>query len=350
MKFEVRLAKLIEKEEILKFIDNHWKKGHIYTKNIRLFDYLHLEKKKLNIVIAKNLENQEILAIHAFIPYEKFDRNFRESYIFLSIWKVREDIKIAGLGLRTIKFIENNLSKKPLFIQALGYTEEVEPLYRRLGYSVGFLSHHVLINHRVKEYKILKYTSSDLSNLKLNQPRDSLILKKISSDDLKKIAAEVLQTIQKDFLPEKSKEYLLSKYQSHPTYHYMYCGCEDDSNNLKLIFIYRQVSVNGANVLRIVDIIGSEKYFKSVSNQLTNLLFEMGSEYIDLYHFGLNNKLLEEAGFVDRKKVENLTIPNHFEPFEDKNIDIQYAFLSSQDKGKIRFFKGDGDQDRPSLA
>ena len=350
MKFEVRLAKLIEKEEILKFIENHWKKEHIYIKNTRLFDYLHLEDEKLNIVIAKNLENQEILAIHAFIPYEKFDNNFRESCIFLSIWKVREDIKIAGLGLRTIKFIENNLLKKPLFIQALGYTEEVQPLYRRLGYSVGFLSHHVLINHQVKEYKILKYTDSKISDLMFNQPEDNLILKKISSDDLNKIANDALQTIQKDFLPEKSKEYILNKYESHPVYRYRYCGCEDDSNNLKLIFIYRQVYVNGSNVLRIVDIIGSEKYFKSVSNQLTNLLLELDSEYIDLYHFGLNNVLLEEAGFVNRKKVENLTVPNHFEPFEDKNIDIQYAFLSSQNEKKIRFFKGDGDQDRPSLT
>ena len=96
------------------------------------------------------------MAIHAFIPYENFDNTFSYSSIFLSIWKVREDLNIAGLGLRTIKFIENNLEIKPILIQALGYAKEVSPLYEKLGYTIGKLSHYVLINTTLDSFEILE--------------------------------------------------------------------------------------------------------------------------------------------------------------------------------------------------
>ena len=44
-----------------------------------------------------------------------------------------------------------------------------------------------------------------------------------------------------------------------------------------------------------------------------------------------------------------MIIPNHFEPFERKNIDIYCAFKSNYKNKIIRLFKGDGDGDRPSI-
>ena len=59
--------------------------------------------------------------------------------------------------------------------------------------------------------------------------------------------------------------------------------------------------------------------------------------------------MILKAGFleVDFKNKE-LVIPNHFEPFVQKNIAISY-FTDSQCIENLRIFKADGDQDRPSL-
>ena len=46
--------------------------------------------------------------------------------------------------------------------------------------------------------------------------------------------------------------------------------------------------------------------------------------------------------------MEGLVIPNYFEPFEQKNIDIKFAYKTAQSLPPVRLFKADGDQDRPS--
>ena len=350
MNFEIRLAYVNEKSEILDFIKNHWKKNHIYLQNFELFDYLHQGKKHLNVVIAKDIVSKDLLAIHAFIPYEKFDNSFRYSSIFLSIWKVREDVNIAGLGLRTIKFIENNLEIKPALIQALGYTKEVLPLYKRLGYTVGKLSHFVLINTSLNSYKILgKGKSTKLVTVREKQA-DDLHMKEIDPKDLVNLSAEKLNLLCKEQIPEKSKKFLLAKYRDHPVYRYHFCLVLDKEKEYKLFFVFRKIEVNGSNILRIVDVIGSEKNFVRIKNQLYKLIVQNNSEYLDIYHFGLDNDSLKGADFVDRYSNDELIVPNYFEPFAKSNIDINYAYLTTSNVKNIRFFKGDGDQDRPSSA
>ena len=71
------------------------------------------------------------------------------------------------------------------------------------------------------------------------------------------------------------------------------------------------------------------------------------NEYIDIYEVGIEDATLEEAGFIERKEEDSNIIPNYFEPFVQKNIEIYYM---SNCKDKFRIFKGDGDQDRPSVV
>ena len=349
MKLDIKLAETSDKKEILDFIGSYWQEDHIYLSHPSLLDYLHLEGESYNIVVVKNKENNQLLAIHAFIPYENFDGNFINSSIFLSIWKVAENINIPGLGLRTIKFIENNLQTKPSFIEALGFTKEVSPLYRRLGYKVGKLSHFVLINPSISEFNILnKDKLFRFPQMRKNIP-DECILKLISPEDFKDLDEDQMNSLTEGVLPEKSKKFIASKYLNHPFYDYKYCLCVDKNEAYKMFFVYRKIEINNSNVLRIVDFMGSEEYLKNIRNQLYKLIVDQISEYMDIYHYGLKNDSLEEAGFINRYKKSGLIIPNHFEPFERINIDIRYAFLLFKQSKHIRLFKGDGDQDRPSL-
>ena len=78
-------------------------------------------------------------------------------------------------------------------------------------------------------------------------------------------------------------------------------------------------------------------------------MYKKKHEYIDFFSRGLDNKLILNAGFrILNKKNKDIIIPNYFEPFVQSNQQIRFFF----DKGELknfRFFKGDGDQDRPSV-
>ena len=48
------------------------------------------------------------------------------------------------------------------------------------------------------------------------------------------------------------------------------------------------------------------------------------------------------------KRSDDDIIPNHFEPFQKKNVDTIIAYKLSNEK-KFFFFKGDADSDRPNV-
>ncbi|EOW3520763.1 hypothetical protein ACOWVB_000374 [Campylobacter coli] len=52
-------------------------------------------------------------------------------------------------------------------------------------------------------------------------------------------------------------------------------------------------------------------------------------------------------GFNLKKQEDKNIIPNYFEPFEKKNILIKFAYKTKVNNYAI--FKGDSDQDRPSV-
>ena len=50
-------------------------------------------------------------------------------------------------------------------------------------------------------------------------------------------------------------------------------------------------------------------------------------------------------GFLKRTENDPNIIPNYFEPFEQKNVDIYFV---SNVMENLHLYRGDGDQDRPS--
>ena len=84
------------------------------------------------------------------------------------------------------------------------------------------------------------------------------------------------------------------------------------------------------------------KYIETIDKMLKEK-----HEYIDIYEVGIEDEILENSGFIERVEEDSNIIPNYFEPFIQKNIEIYYM---SNCNSKFRMFKGDGDQDRPSIV
>ena len=93
----------------------------------------------------------------------------------------------------------------------------------------------------------------------------------------------------------------------------------------------------------MVDYIGDYSKIPMITDSIDRLLSDTGSEYVDCYYTGIDEKLFESAGWKDVDESGNC-IPEYFAPFEQRNIKIGY---SSMNPGVI-LFKGDGDMDRPN--
>jgi hypothetical protein len=56
--------------------------------------------------------------------------------------------------------------------------------------------------------------------------------------------------------------------------------------------------------------------------------------------------LFEAAGFIPVNPSGGDIVPDHFEPFEQRNAPIRFAIKTDR---PVVIFKGDGDQDRPNV-
>ena len=326
MGVEIGLCNFNDIDDLISFINTDWKKNHIFVKDRKLFEWQHKCKNHYNFVLAK--EKGTIIGILGFIPTSQYSNSLiSNNEIWLAIWKVKEEAKRPGLGLMMLKFIIN-FFKNPT-ICSLGLSPQVISIYKVLKYNVGILSHNAFFNQKNKNYKIGKPDGSHVITLSPNKFKY-------------KISNTVDQISETFFTnhPKKNVEYLIKRYAEHPKYNYSFLSFYD-LNNLLSISICREINVRGKKISRIVDSFGENIMEPKFNHVISNFVERHEYEYIDLVS---NLKRPQGSGFVSSS--DTTIIPNYFEPFEKKNIDIYYAYKS---ENKLLIFRGDSDQDRPNL-
>ena len=148
--------------------------------------------------------------------------------------------------------------------------------------------------------------------------------------------------------PKKSNIFIINRYLKHPIYKYNVFLLKKYSKPLAIIII-RKIKIGKSSALRIVDFIGKQNEFLNIGDLMIYLFKKHESEFIDIYSYGINVKYMEGVGFVDRRKIKNLVVPDYYEPFIRKNINLMYGYMCKYNKkNKVRILKGDGDQDRPN--
>ena len=328
-KYDIRQARYDEIDEIMQFIDTHWKKGHIMATNRMLFEYEYVVNGELNFYIAKNKETNLIIGI---IGYLFASLNSEKLDIWGSIWKIRNDVKTPPfLGFELLKrMVEHNNARNYIVVGSNPNT--ATPILKTLwSYKDNTMKHYYRLSER-KEYKFSKIVK------KIKPVKDETIpqeyLKEINSfDELEKIFN--FSTIE-DKVPFKDKWYYRHRFFEHPVYNYKIYSSTD------LFIITREQSVKDIKILRIVDLAGNLNKISNLFNFFEDLSKEY--EYIDFYNLGLEDASLKKAGFLNKNDTPENIIPNYFSPFVQENVNIHVAYKDN----KCLFFKADSDQDRPN--
>ena len=320
---------------VTKFIDEHWKPGHILARDRELFEYMYLEKDgRLNFALAFEPLSNELIAILGYIPSDAL-----HSRISLSMWKSRSDAHLRQYkaGLAVLRFLIDGLKPKSIF--STGISADTRDIYRFLGYSCDVMNHHVIINDQISEFKILLNPPASLGSRYPSDLLNESVLVVESKSDLQRFA-------QRFELEKSGKDlgYLSRRYLEHPRFQYLIREVLADNKTVGLI-VFRRAFANERSCIRIIDVIGDEICLKSATGPLIQEMVANGDEYIDLLSWGLDNRQFKHMGFLNCQDIASCIVPEYFSPFSQTKVD-RWLFTNLPQSEK--FFKGDGDQDRPN--
>lgn len=326
-----RIANMDDEEDIMQFISEVWKPNHILAKNKDLFEYLHRHGERLNFMLAIDRHTGRIEGLEGFIQYSKELLD-----IGPVMWSVRKDNRTPYLGIKIVNELKKQ-TKCRLYASPGSNPRTSGPLHEKLlNHSFGRLSHYYKVNTSMTEFYIGKFESITKQNY----------IDSVSSWNTVKVFSELEAAFDfekyKDRLPYKDNWYIKKRYFEHPVYQYKIWICNYDKE--RCVIIGREINCNGACILRIMDILGDVAVIRHMGKMIEEVLKESNYEYIDVYCKAFMGSWLIEAGFVERLIEDDNIVPNYFQPFLQKNIEIYYN--NSHEQAYI--FKGDSDQDRPS--
>jgi hypothetical protein len=328
------------------FIDQHWKHGHILARNERLFDWQHLspDRDGYDFVVA-DAPDGSLAAILGFIRTSRFDSALApDGDLWLAIWKVRDELTGAGLGLPLFLFLRSEL--RPGSIGAVSLSPMVLPIYRALGFRLGRMEQWYRPGGSPEGGRRI-LSGAVPRPIPLPAPDRSLTILDLDERELDRRQELVESILLGPTRPRKSVEYLRNRYLRHPVYRYELRLALRDDRPLGLA-VLRRVEAFGSSAFRVVDAIPMPSGELSFLGPLADRELERGGgEYVD-FLTSSSDPSLEAGGFSRLDLSGEPVVPNHFEPFERRNIVLDLAFWT-REPGPYRLVKGDSDQDRPSL-
>lgn len=339
-KYIFRLATTEDIENIMNYIKENWKKDHILAVNKDFFYYEHVYDGNVNFMLAISKETNEIEAIQGFI---KASLNEECSDIWGVMWSAKaEKNSMPFLGIEILKrLIKETSCRCEIGVGANPKT--TVPLVKRLmKRKVDKLNHYYLLNN-LENYKIANI--SDRTKIAENNKQE-FKSRIIRLSNINEVIEKYDFSKNKGSIPYKDSMYFDKRYFKHPIYKYIVWGVYTEKHIIDAIVVGREIKIEDRKVLRVVDYIGCKELISTLKEDFQEILTKNEYEYIDFYCYGFEHKTLVKAGFVLRDDNDINIIPNYFEPFVKKNIDIW--FDSSEEN--ITICKADADQDRPSTV
>lgn len=335
--YTIRFAKKTELDRVQNFINKYWYANHVMAISKELFAFQH-DIEGLDyytFVVAENNETHELEGVYGFIHPYKYDTTCIVPAIgWGAIWKVRKDVHNMDngkLGLGMLKYILKNGNIES--IASLGISPEHKKIAVALHFEVGEVNRYYICNNTITDFRIAK---NPIKSPIINNAIDVLI------KDVELTESIIVDNVMNPF---KNVDYFKHRYEHHPFFKYHFWGIYV-SDEIKAIIVVRKIDVIGSSCLRIIDAIGDFASIPSIRSEMQRLLQTNNAEYIDCLNHGIEEKIFFKMGFTKHSRESDVIIPEYFEPFEQKNVLLEYSTLYEK---PLVIFKGDGDQDRPNI-
>jgi hypothetical protein len=329
---KIRFATPEDRENIIGFLHDNWSDESILVRSRKIFEFQYTEN--CNFVIAVD-EDDKIYGLKGYFLFNNEEQPDVAAALAIVLQGVR-----PMLGMEIQRFLEKETNSRWVCSTGLNPNTSVR-VYKlfRNAYTVDKLKHYYRLSES-SEYKIAAIKNKNIISV---APNETKLLHLQSIDELCDIFD--LNAI-KGNRPFKDAAYLNYRYFDHPLYEYTVLGVKKPICPVTSLIIGRKVEQNGSKAFRIVDFMGEQEDLSFVGAALDDLLCSNDFEYVDMYCYGIDHEHLTLGGFSLKADDVNI-IPNYFEPYVKKNVNI-YFFYTGLDKAII--CKADGDQDRPNVV
>jgi len=338
-----------EIKDVMNFVGEYWpKKNHILSHNKPLMNWQYFNKagQSYNFVIARDSVNGSVLSVLGYIPTQRYDPALTSiNTIWLALWLSRDDADISGLGLMVYRFLVNNEDYEAIGV--LGINSYATGIYEAMGYDLGILNQYYMLNKECSEFQIA-VIPADSKNRAIERIKNRKKFIKVTTKNFKEISESISYVQPITIIPRKSPEYFYTRFLQHPIYNYHLYAILEHGIPQGIVAL-RCSNMADRCALRIVDYYGPVKGLLGTAPEFQFLMAEFEAEYCDMYNIGIGESILASAGFSKLNANSAIIIPNYFEPFEKRNVEIRYA-IKSLGQGHYMLFKGDGDQDRPNIT
>jgi len=332
----IRHALLDDLYAIMQYIEKEWKPGHILAKDEAFFRYQYCFGEAVNFIIATDPQGVMV----GMLGYIRASAS-EDCDVWTTMWKVSKNSTNPVLGIELLEFLRGRGHRS---VMSLGINAKTIGIYKYLGFKTGSMSQFYMPNRSLQRFEIAVMLEQTMGAVREPVVDGSYSLREIDSEEL---SARFDFERQSYSIPKKDAWYFSNRYFEHPIYRYEIHGVFH-GNDLVAVLVMRAVSVQGATALRIVDILGDVQALRFIGRELQALVTSRALEYIDLVCFGVPPEALKVAGFLELNvDCDATVIPNYFAPFVQKNVKINF-FSDSLKIDHFRFFKADGDQDRPN--
>ncbi len=332
-RYDIRLARYDEIPQIMAFIENNWKKGHILARDRGFFEYEFLEEDgTVNVLLAIDRKKQTIEAMQGILKASR-DKNHLD--IWGSCWKVLPgNLPMLGFevwdqctvqtGARYQLGIGGNPNTAKVVVERMLHTKLIK------------MKQYYILNDLKKEFHIAKIVYKEKMH-KISAPY-FLVEQMYDEEQFLRCYPDIDNPAA---VPYKDAWYLTKKYFHHPIYDYEVYRISDQRKT-QSFFVIRIQEYGTGKAARMVDYVGDCSAIAYTGNFFRNYLEETNCEYIDFYNYGFKEQSLLSAGFIERTEGDANIIPNYFHPFVQENIDIWIQPIDG-----VIYCKADGDQDRP---
>lgn len=339
--YEVSFCKTDEIEDVIEFIDTHWKKNCAMVSSRELMDWQHFDKENNRYLysIARHKKSGEIHALCGFITSKHYDNQIENMIAWGAIWKTLDIATMPILGILVESFAMQTLD--PQTRAAVGMSNYSIKFAKNRGDIVGKANRFYILNDKIKSFKLCERNNS-ISFVESETSDDMFV-----SLDLEKYQ-NCNDVVFSKVLPYKSKKYYINRYYRHPIYQYYVTGIKDKNNGIKAIFFWRFCEHDDARCIRLVDYIGDGSELEGNLHNFQDLIYKTDSEFVDFFQYGFEKQHFQRGGWLDIVDTDAV-LANYFEPFMLKNGELDFNFKSKDVSLAPMIFKGDADQDRPNV-
>lgn len=331
---EIRKLKKEEYSLLVDFLRDYWKANHSLVKSKQLMDFQHLDGDTYTFYAA--IEDGKIYSLQGFIKSSLYDESLAdEPDCWGAIWKTIPDTKKGELGLLTREAIyEKEMKCSMCGIALSAISKKINKL---TGNTMGYMHQYYIANREVSDFKICVNPQIDHA---IHTVSDGWHIEQ-------NIHLDGVSEPSTGYRPRKTVRYFINKYLYHPIFKYVFWGIYHNEE-LVSIWAVRRITVDGASIFRITDVLGRLDTIPDLTENIQEILRTESCEYIDFLNYGIKPEVFKTIGFNELDYDETSTIlPNYFEPYEQRNVKLDVAYKAKYDEYVV--FKADGDQDRPNI-